>query len=92
MVVRGVPKGGPPPEKVISFSGVAAPRLARRPAAGSTEPAEQDEAYAWESREFLRNKLIGQSVTFTVDYTVPNGRDYGTLFLGSVRTENSILL
>lgn len=31
MVIRGQPKGGPPPEKTICFSNITAPRMARRP-------------------------------------------------------------
>lgn len=31
VIIRGYPKGGPPPEKQISFSNVIAPKLARRP-------------------------------------------------------------
>lgn len=32
VIIRGAPKGGPPPEKQITFSNVIAPKLARRPA------------------------------------------------------------
>lgn len=31
VVIRGQPKGGPPPEKTICFSNITAPRMARRP-------------------------------------------------------------
>ncbi len=31
LVVRGVPKGGPPPEKTISIAGITTPRMGRRP-------------------------------------------------------------
>ncbi len=34
MVIRGQPKGGPPPEKTVCLSNVTAPRLARRPQPG----------------------------------------------------------
>lgn len=30
IVIRGEPRGGPPPERTLSFSGVSAPRLERR--------------------------------------------------------------
>ena len=40
-----------------------------------------DEPWAWESREYLRRKLVGKAVTFTVDYAVPSGREYGTITL-----------
>jgi staphylococcal nuclease domain-containing protein 1 len=63
---------------------VTAPRLARRANPnidGSTET--KDEPYAWEAREFLRKKLIGKEVVFTVEYKVPGtGREYGCIYLG----------
>ena len=40
IIVRGVPKGGPPPERTIGLSGVTAPKLARRPAAPNSELAD----------------------------------------------------
>ncbi|KAJ8752668.1 hypothetical protein K2173_005557 [Erythroxylum novogranatense] len=68
-------KPGPPPEKTITLSSLIAPRLARR---GGV-----DEAFAWESREYLRKLCIGQEVTFRVDYSVPSiGREFGSVFLG----------
>ena len=44
VVIRGVPKGGPPPERTISLSNITAPRLARRPnpsAEGSVETKDE---------------------------------------------------
>ena len=39
--------------------------------------------FAWEAREFLRKKVIGKEVTFTVEYKPPAaGREYGFIFLG----------
>jgi len=80
VVVRGQPRGGPPPEKTISFSNVAAPKLGRRATANSAET--QDEPWAWEAREFLRKKLIGKEILFTLDGQGPLGRDYGVCYLG----------
>ena len=31
MVIRGTPKRGPPPERILALSNIVAPRLARRP-------------------------------------------------------------
>ena len=31
VVIRGQPKGGPPPERILGLSGIVAPRLARKP-------------------------------------------------------------
>jgi len=81
VIIRGQPKGGPPPERQLNLSGINAPRLGRR----ATNNAEEtkDEAYAWEAREFLRQKLVGKEVVFTVEYKVPSsGREYGFLYLG----------
>ncbi|XP_069102098.1 staphylococcal nuclease domain-containing protein 1-like [Argopecten irradians] len=84
VVIRGQPRGGPPPEKTICFSNITAPRMARRPnpnMEGATET--KDEPFAWEAREFLRKKLINKEVVFTVEYKVPGtGREYGCVYLG----------
>ncbi|KAI0236877.1 Staphylococcal nuclease domain-containing protein 1 [Lamellibrachia satsuma] len=84
VVIRGVPRGGPPPERTMCLSNITAPRLARRPnpnAEGSVET--KDEPYAWEAREFLRKKMVGKEVCFTVEYKVPgSGREYGCIFIG----------
>ena len=37
---------------------------------------------AWECREYLRKKLVGQNVTFTLEYSA-GPRDYGEVFLAS---------
>ncbi|XAR50415.1 Micrococcal nuclease [Bertholletia excelsa] len=75
LVIMGSTKAEIPPEKTITLSSLIAPRLARR---GGI-----DEAFAWESREYLRKLCIGKDVTFRVDYTVPSiGREFGSVFLG----------
>ena len=80
VIIRGQPKGGPPPEKQINFSSVIAPRLQRRPtAAGGESP---DEPYAWEAREFLRQKLIGEEVWFSSEKPPNSTREYGVVYLG----------
>jgi len=83
VIIRGQPKGGPPPERQINFASVSAPRLARRPTTGQAEgEGSKDEPYAWESREFLRKKLVGKDILFVVEYKVNSGREYGTLYVG----------
>ncbi|ODN01371.1 nuclease domain-containing protein 1, partial [Orchesella cincta] len=84
IIIRGQPKGGPPPERQLNFSNITAPRLARRPGGpGGKADEGKDEPWAWESREFVRKKLVGKEVTFVVDYKVPaSGREYGTVYLG----------
>lgn len=81
VIIRGQPKGGPPPEKQINFAGVIAPKLARRPTGNSTEVS-KDEPYAWEAREYLRQRLIGQEVYFHAERPPNATRDYGYICLG----------
>ncbi|PYH48768.1 putative transcription factor (Snd1/p100) [Aspergillus saccharolyticus JOP 1030-1] len=63
----------PGQERILSLAYVSAPRLRR----------EGDEPYAFHSREFLRELLVGKVVQFQVLYTIPTGakRDYGTIKL-----------
>ncbi|KAL8273573.1 hypothetical protein Esti_002500 [Eimeria stiedai] len=70
-VLVGVPKGGPPPEKRVSLSSVVAPRVAMKSMTHET----QDEPYGWPAREFMRNYLIGQQVSFKVEFAM-NGKEY----------------
>ncbi|KAK4192756.1 hypothetical protein QBC35DRAFT_511640 [Podospora australis] len=62
----------PSQEKTFSLAHVSAPRLSK----------DGDEAWAFQSREYLRNLTVGKPVKFTVLYTIPNsGREYGTVQL-----------
>ncbi|KAE8352155.1 hypothetical protein BDV28DRAFT_135639 [Aspergillus coremiiformis] len=63
----------PGQERTLSLAYVSAPRLRR----------EGDEPYAFQSREFLRELLVGKVVQFNVLYTIPTGarREYGTIKL-----------
>jgi len=49
------------PEKVIQLGGISAPRFARG-------KKDKDEPYAWESREYLRNLILGKVVEFKITY------------------------
>jgi len=80
VVIRGVPKGGPPPERTLALTNINAPRLARRPNNQLPEGG-KDEPFAWEAREFLRKLVVGKTVLGSVVHTA-NNRDYGTLCLG----------
>ncbi|XP_041351228.1 staphylococcal nuclease domain-containing protein 1-like [Gigantopelta aegis] len=84
VVIRGQPKGGPPPERTVCFSNIQAPKVARRANPNVEGSAEtRDEPFAWEARELLRKKLIGREVVFTVEYKAPGtGREYGCVYLG----------
>lgn len=84
IILRNIPtKGGPPKERTLALSSIAAPKLARRPNANG-EGGTKDEPYAWEAREFLRKKLVGKKVYFTVETTTQNTtREYGTIYVGT---------
>ncbi|EPS34436.1 hypothetical protein PDE_09400 [Penicillium oxalicum 114-2] len=63
----------PAQERVLSLAYVSAPRLRR----------EGDEPYAFQSREFLRELLVGKVIQFHVVYSIPTGakREYGIIRL-----------
>lgn len=42
----------------------------------------KDEPYAWEAREFLRKKLVGEEVWFTCEKSPNTTREYGCIYLG----------
>lgn len=77
LLVMGVGRGGPPPEKQLTLSSLKAPKLGRRD--GTTK----DEPFAWESREFLRKKCIGKECVFRTDYKVEQlgNREFGSVFI-----------
>ena len=61
VILMGVPKNGPPPERQVSLSYVKAPKFA------NNQKAYQDEEpFAWESREYLRKLIIGKKVKFNI--------------------------
>lgn len=64
------------PEKEIRFSGLIAPRFSR-------SKNQTDEAFAFESREFLRKLLIGKIVSFYTSNSAEGGRLYGTVYLNN---------
>jgi len=42
----------------------------------------KDEPYAWEAREFLRKKLVGEEVWFTFEKSANTTREYGCIYIG----------
>ncbi|XP_006910609.1 staphylococcal nuclease domain-containing protein 1 [Pteropus alecto] len=83
IIVRGQPRGGPPPERQINLSNIRAGNLARRAAATQPDAKDtSDEPWAFPAREFLRKKLIGKEVCFTIENKTPQGREYGMIYLG----------
>ncbi|XP_030843744.1 staphylococcal nuclease domain-containing protein 1 isoform X1 [Strongylocentrotus purpuratus] len=92
VIIREQPRNGPPPEKQICLSNITAPKLARRalPSAENSVPT-KDEPYAWQAREMLRNKLVGKTVCYTIEYTVPgSGRAYGCIYIGRDTTGENV--
>ena len=66
----------PPVDRRVSLSSVRAPRM------GGKDKA--DEPWAWQSREFFREKFIGRSARLTVDYTrevVPGDASTSRMFV-----------
>ncbi|XP_062838824.1 LOW QUALITY PROTEIN: staphylococcal nuclease domain-containing protein 1 [Anolis carolinensis] len=91
IIVRGQPRGGPPPERQINLSNIRAGNLARRAAAGQPDSKDTpDEPWGFPAREFLRKKLIGKEVCFTVEYKTAQGREYGMVYLGKDTTGENI--
>jgi len=87
IVLKGRPRGGPPPERSVSLAYISAPKLGRRPI--GNEEATTDEPYAWEAREYLRNLLVGKEVSFIVEHTIPiSGRECALVYIGT--GENSV--
>ncbi|KAM6985865.1 staphylococcal nuclease domain-containing protein 1 [Aplochiton taeniatus] len=83
IIVRGQPKGGPPPERQINLSNIRTGAMARRAAQSQPEAKDTpDEPYAFQAREFLRKKLIGKEVCFNVEVKTAMGREYGMVYLG----------
>ncbi|KAG1953287.1 ribonuclease TUDOR [Pimephales promelas] len=83
VIVRGQPRGGPPPERQINLSNIRAGALARRAVQAQPDTKDTpDEPWAFQAREFLRKKVIGKEVCFTVENKTPQGREYGMVYLG----------
>jgi len=89
IVLLGPPSpNGPPRETTVYLANIAAPRLAKRPndtGAGGTN----DEPFAWEAREFIRKKIIGQPVVFIRDFISTSGKEHGRVYLGGTSIDNA---
>ena len=55
MIVRGPPRGGPPPERTFGLSNVTAPRLARRPGIADESKESKDEVQSCSSSDNIIN-------------------------------------
>ncbi|KAJ2058831.1 hypothetical protein GGI17_004780 [Coemansia sp. S146] len=77
VVLRGALRGKQAPaERTLSLAFISAPRL------GSAKKESVDEAFSLESREYLRRRVAGKAVRFSVAYTTAGGRDFGHLYVG----------
>lgn len=66
-------KTGPPPEMRLSLSSIRAPLLSR--------DTQSDEPHSFASREALRKRLIGHTVSFRIDYRVTSlSRVFATVY------------
>lgn len=84
-------QSAPPTERIISLSNISAPTLARKKNDKDPDtPPPKDKPFAWDSREFLRKKLIGKSVTYVVEAKATN-KDYGAVFLDKENVALSVV-
>lgn len=75
LVLRDHPRGGPPPEYYVNFAYVQAPRFNRTP--GEDGKTSVSEPYAWEAKEYLAKRLIGQEVIYKSEYNKSGGSQGG---------------
>ena len=76
---------GPPPEKLLSLTGIAAPRMGNKSSA--------DEPFAWAAREFLRKEGVGKRVTFQVEAQQAAGnRAFGMVYMEDGQSLASLLV
>jgi staphylococcal nuclease domain-containing protein 1 len=80
---------GPPTDKIISLSNISAPSLARKKSEKGDKTS-GDKPFAWDSREFLRKKLIGKPVTYVIEAKATN-KEYGAVFLDSENVAYSVV-
>ena len=85
IIISGkLPKGGGMPEEFqLTLTGVSAPKI------GNSNKLNED-AYAFESREFLRKLLVGKVILYKIDYT-HNDRKFGHIKLDDKNINVEIL-
>ncbi|KAJ2830839.1 hypothetical protein FBU31_002429 [Coemansia sp. 'formosensis'] len=88
VVLRGAQRGKQAPaERTLSLAFISAPRL------GSSKKESADEAFSLESREYLRRRVAGKAVRFSVAYTTASGREFGHVFVGpDMARDNAALM
>jgi staphylococcal nuclease domain-containing protein 1 len=89
VVLLGPPSApnGLPQEITVYLANISAPRLGKRPTDNS--PGSPDEPFAWEAREFLRKKVIGQQINFVRDFIATSGREHGRIYIGGTSMETA---
>ena len=60
VIVRGPPRGGPPPERTIGLSNVTAPRLARRPGIADDSKDSKDEVKSTDALH-LNSRIVNNT-------------------------------
>jgi staphylococcal nuclease domain-containing protein 1 len=75
---------GPPSERIVTLSNVQAPKLGRK------KHDTQDEPFAWASREFLRKKIIGKPVSYSIEFRPASSSGYGAVYLISEGQQEDI--
>lgn len=75
-----VGSGGKGATLTLTLSGLKAPRFPQQP---SSVAAKVDEPFGLESREFLRQLVMGQKVCFVIDHKDSSDRAWVTLWLGA---------
>ncbi|CAA7259116.1 unnamed protein product [Cyclocybe aegerita] len=89
LVLRGrsVTQGQPPKERVLHIADLIAPRL------GTS--AREDEPWAFEAREFLRQLTVGKEITFSSIHSLPANddvaRDLGNGEIGGLDLASELL-
>uniref|UniRef100_A0A0V0J2F8 TNase-like domain-containing protein n=1 Tax=Schistocephalus solidus TaxID=70667 RepID=A0A0V0J2F8_SCHSO len=82
IIIRERACDGPPSSRTIVLSGIACPKVARRPNPNTNVEATADEPFGWAAREFVRKRLIGNEVCYTIENEQSPDRAYGAVFLG----------
>ncbi|KAH9485463.1 Staphylococcal nuclease domain-containing protein 1 [Psilocybe cubensis] len=89
LILRGRPgpQGQPPKERVLHLADLSAPRIGTA--------TREDEPWAFESREFLRQLAVGKEITFTSIHSLPTNddipRDLGNAEIGGVDLTTELL-
>ncbi|CAF1488719.1 unnamed protein product [Rotaria sp. Silwood1] len=70
-------------EQRISLNYIIAPKLARPSNDSNTSQLSIDEPYAFEAREYLRKRLVGREICYTIDFEITQmNRSICTIYLG----------